>query len=93
MGSTIKTWGKSLSSSFAQDRNFVVSRLGEVIKLESSIPSRMKRIFTLNVKIDGPLKVKGCTLVIINYEASLNSKEKVKRGWASFFSPHHSSGG
>ena len=44
-----------------------------------------ERIFTLDVKIDGSLKVKRRTLVITNYEASSNSKEKIKgNGQAPF---------
>ena len=69
----------------AEDRNSVFSRLGEVIKVQSFVPSRMKHISTLDVMIDGSLKVKRCTLVITNYEASSNSKEKIKwDGQASF---------
>jgi len=39
----------------------------------------MKRISTLDVRIDDSLKVKGCTLVITSWEASSNSREKIKR--------------
>jgi len=38
----------------------------------------MKRVSTLDVKIDGSLKVKKSTLVITSYEASSNSKEEIK---------------
>jgi len=38
----------------------------------------MKRVSTLVVKIDGSFKVKRRTLVITNYDASLNSKDKIK---------------
>ena len=38
----------------------------------------MKRVFTLDVKIDGSLKVKRLTLVITNCRARSNSKGKVK---------------
>ena len=55
-----------------------VQLLGEVNELQSSIPSRMERISALDIKTDGPLKVKRCTPVITSYEASSNSKEKIK---------------
>jgi len=56
------------------------SRLGEENDVQSSIPSHMKYIYTLDVKIDGSMKVKRCTLVITNCETSLNSKGKVEEG-------------
>ena len=54
------------------------SRLGEVNEVQSSIPSRMKHISTLDVMTGGSLKVKRHTLVITNCEASSNSKGKIK---------------
>jgi len=38
----------------------------------------MKFISTLEVKIDGSLKVKGCTLIITSSEASTHSKDETK---------------
>jgi len=38
----------------------------------------MKRVFTLNVKIDGSLKVKRRTLVITSCKVSSNSKDEIK---------------
>jgi len=38
----------------------------------------MKRISTLDIKIDGTLKAKRCTIIITSYEASSNAKEKIK---------------
>ena len=58
------------------DKNSVFSYLGKVNEIQSSIPSRMKRISTLDRKIDGSLIVKRYTLVITS--ASSNSKEKIK---------------
>jgi len=40
--------------------------LGEVNRVQSSNPSRMKHISILDVKTNGALKVKRCTLVITN---------------------------
>ena len=54
----IRIGGKFSSSSPAQDRNSVFNLLGEVNEVQSSIPSRMKHIFTLNIKADDSLKVK-----------------------------------
>jgi len=54
--------------------------LGEVNEVQSSVPSHMKRISTLDVKTDGSLKVKRRTLL-----TSSTSKEKIQRdGQASF---------
>jgi len=38
----------------------------------------MKRVSTLDVKSDGSLRIKRCTLVITSYETSSNSKGKIK---------------
>jgi len=38
----------------------------------------MKRVSTLDVKSDGSLRIKRCTLVITSYETSSNSKAKIK---------------
>jgi len=38
----------------------------------------MKRVSTLDVKIDDPLKVKRCTVVITNYDAGSNPKDKIE---------------
>jgi len=54
------------------------SRLDEVNKVKSSIPSCMKSASTLDVKTDGSLKVKRYTLVITSYETNSNSKVKIR---------------
>jgi len=87
----IKASDKSFNSSPAWDRNLVFNYLGEINNVQSTIPSRMKCIFTLDVKIDRSLKVNRCTLVINSYVASSNSKGKIKKEWASF--DRHSSRG
>jgi len=56
----------------------VFNRLGEAREVQSLIPSCMKRVSMLDVKIDGSLKVKRRTLVITNYDASSNSKDKIE---------------
>jgi len=76
---TIIARGKKPSgSSPAQIESSVFNRLGETNEVQSCVPSRMKRVSTLDVKIDGSLKVKKHTLVITNYDASANSKEEIK---------------
>jgi len=49
----IMTGIKSLSSLPAQEKNSVLSHLGDIDEVQSSIPSRMKCTSTLDVKIDG----------------------------------------
>jgi len=39
------------------------SVLSKVNEVQSFVASRMKRVSTLNVKNDGSIKVKGCTLI------------------------------
>ena len=62
----------------AQIESLVFNKLGETNEFQSFIPSRMKHVLTLDVKIDGFLKVRRCTLVITSCDASLNSKDKIK---------------
>ena len=69
---------KPSSSSPAQTKSSVFNRLGETNEVQGFVPSRMKRVSTLDVKIDGSLKVKRRTLVITSSDASSNSKDKVK---------------
>jgi len=76
----IKAGGKSSSSLSTKDRDFVFSYLGEVNEVQSSIPLRMKCIFTLDVMTDDSLKVKRRILAIIGIKASSNSKGNIKEG-------------
>jgi len=69
----------------------VFSLLGEVNEVQSSIPSHMKYISTLDIMTNGSLKFKRCTLVIINCEATSNFKTKNQRGWVNYFSPSYNS--
>ena len=54
------------------------NRLGETNEVQSFVSSHMKHISTLDVKIDGSLKVKRRTLVITSCEASSHSKDEIK---------------
>jgi len=81
----IKIRDKFSSSFPTQEGNFEFSRLGEVNRVQCSIPSRMKCISSLDVKTEGSLKVRRRTLVITNCEANSTSKEKIQwDGQASF---------
>ena len=57
--------------------------LGETNEVQSFIPSYIKRVFTLAVKIDGSLKVKRRTLVFTGHGADGSLKERNKE--ESFF--------
>jgi len=70
--------GKSSGSSPAQDGDSVFSHLGEVNEVQSSVPSCMKCISTLDVKTNGSLIVKSHTLVSTSDRTSLNSNSKIK---------------
>ena len=52
--------------------------MDETNVVQCFIPSRVKRVSTLDVKTNGSLKVKRHTLVITSYEVSSNSKGKVE---------------
>ena len=54
------------------------NHLGETNEVLSFIPSRKKHVSTLDVRTDGPLKVKRRTLIVTSCQASLNSKGKIK---------------
>jgi len=69
---------KPSGSQPAEIESSVFNRLGESNKVQRFIPSHMKRVSTLDVKIDGSLKVKRCTLVITSCDCSSNSKDEIK---------------
>jgi len=68
----------SASSPPSQKRDLVFSRLGKINEVQSSIPSRMKRVFTLDVKVDDSLKVMRRVLVLTGHGAKASSKERTK---------------
>jgi len=74
----IKIGETSLSAPPSQKRDSVFSRLGKTNEVQSSIPSRMKCVSTLDVKVDDSLKVKGCVLILTGHGAKANSKERTK---------------
>jgi len=69
---------ETLGSSPLETENSLFNHLGETNEVQSFIPSHMKRVSTLDVKIDDSLKVKRRTLVITSCDASSNSKDKIK---------------
>ena len=83
---------KPSSSSRAQAESSVFNRLGEANKVHSFVPSYMKCVSTLDVKIDGSLKVNRRTFVITSCKASSNSKDETKDD-ISVFEPHYDLGG
>jgi len=63
------TRGKKPSgSSPAQAGCLVFNLLGETNEVQIFVPLRINRVSTLDIKIDGSLKVKRHTLVFISYE-------------------------
>ena len=54
------------------------NHLGKTNEVQSFVPSCMKHISTLDVKIDDSLKVKRCTLVITSCKASSHLKDEIK---------------
>ena len=54
------------------------SYLSKINEVQSSIPSCMKHVSTLDVKTDGSLKVKRRTLVLTSHGDNANLKEKTK---------------
>jgi len=64
----------SSSSPSLQERDLVFSHLGKINKVQSSIPSHIKRVSTLDAKMDDLLKAKRRTLVLTGHEANTISK-------------------
>ena len=54
------------------------NHLGETNEVQRFVHSRMKCIYTLDVKIDASLKVERRNLVITSCKASMNSKDEIK---------------
>jgi len=81
----INIGGKSSSLLPAQDKNSMLSYLGEVNEVQSFIPSCIKHISTLDVNTDASLIVKRQILGIINCEGSSNSKRKIKEEKHAFY--------
>jgi len=75
----IKIGETSSSAPPSQKRDSMFSRLGKTNEVQSSIPSRMKRVSTLDVRLDGSLKVKRCVLILTGHGAKANSKERTNR--------------
>jgi len=74
----IKIDEMSSSSPSSQERDSVFSCLGEINQVQSSIPSCMKHVFTLDVKTNGSIKVKRCTLVLTGHGANASLKKRTK---------------
>ena len=74
----IKIGEMSSSASPSQKKDLVFSHFGEINEVQSSIPSSMKHVFTLDVKMDNSLKVKGRILIVIDHGAKASLKERTK---------------
>ena len=68
---------KPSSSSLAQTESSMFYLLGKTNEIQNFIPSRMKRVSRLDVKIKGSLKVKRRTLVITSCDTNSNSKDEI----------------
>jgi len=55
----------------------VFGRLGKKNEVQSAIPARMKCLSTLDVSIDGSLRVKRRTMVFTGHKAHPSPSEKV----------------
>ena len=69
---------KPSGSSPTQTARSVLNYLGKTNEIQSFIPSHMKHVPTLDVKIDGSLQAKTHTLVITSCDANSNSKDEIK---------------
>ena len=59
-----------------EQKDSMFNQLGDGTKVQSSIPSRMKRFSTLDVKIDGSLMVKRCNVVFTSQPSSFDSNKE-----------------
>jgi len=74
----IKIGETSSSAPPSQKRDSAFSRLGKTNEVQSSIPSRMKHVSTLDVKVDDSLKVKRRILIITRQGATASPKERTR---------------
>ena len=62
----------------SQKKDSVFSHLTEINEVQSSIPSCIKRVSTLDVKVDDSLKVMRRVLILTGYGVKASSKERTK---------------
>ena len=74
----IKMVEMSSSLPSSQERDSVFSCLGEINKVQSSMPLCIKHVSTLDVKKDDSLRVKTCIPVPTGHGAIVRSKERTK---------------
>jgi len=65
------------SSTGSQEKALVFGHLGKINKVQSAIPSRMKRLSALDVSTDGSLRVKRRTMVFTSNKAHPSPREEV----------------
>jgi len=75
----IKSGEELASSPSAQEKGSVFGRLSKINKVQSVIPSHMKRLSTLDVKTEGSLRVKRHTVVFTGHRVNPGLKEELKQ--------------
>ena len=61
------------------ERGSTFVHLGEINEVQSTIPSRMKHLLTLDVKTEGSLRVKRRKVVFTGHRVSLSPQEELKQ--------------
>ena len=80
----IKTGENSSRLRLQQEKSSAFSCLGVINEVHSSIPSHMRSFSSLDIKTDGSLRVKRCTVVFTGQQKNSNSnKEAEKEGVVS----------
>ena len=78
---------ESSNPSLKEQKDSVFSRLGDGNEVQSSIPSRMNRFSTPDVKIDGSLRVKRHTMIFTGQQSTSDSNKKGEQDEVA--SSHH----
>jgi len=74
----IKTGEESSSSRLQQEKSSAFSHLGVINEVQNSIPSRMKRFSSFDVKTDGSLRVKRRTVIFTGQQNNSNSSNEAE---------------
>ena len=78
---------KPSNSRLQHEKSSAFSRLGVVNEVQSSIPSRMKRFSSLDVKTDGSLRVKRRTVIFTSQRKNSDSNKEAEE--EEFVSSNH----
>jgi len=74
----IKSSEELPGSSHSQEKASVFGRLSQINEVQSVVPSRMKRLSTLDVSTEGSLRVKRRIVVFTGHKAHPSPSEEVK---------------